>query len=519
MKNITLRRTLALALALVMMLALAACGPQSEQGEVVDYEGDTLLAPGTEFKITIPSHASWPYDETWAYWNYFKEAVGGDINVSAIIATEFATKVNLMMATPDELPDLLYDTAKTTVNAHASSGALIAVDDYLDKMPNYTAFLDSLDQDVREELLMQRVFSDGKVYQPPVYGSQSTMNFRTWMYRKDIFEKHNLAVPTNLDELYDVAKKLKEIYPDSYPLCFRSGLGQFDIMGPTWENDFGMNQYYDFEAEEWKFGAFTDTMKEMVLFFKKMLAEGLVPPDFMTIATGSWEELISTDRGFIMPEYLVRITYFNGPNQKRNPDYEWVAMAPPSKDASTDHHKIAKVNLDQTGYMLPNTGDKGRIANAIKVLDWMYSDEAVQLFSWGKEGETYEVVDGQKKLIEVGDETLQNLYGVATYGLYQVIEEAAFNQAVAPGTEISGEMQSWPETNANPSIYLSFTDEETNTINMHSAALTAYVQENITHFIDGSKPMEEWDAYVEAGKKLGLDEYLAVYEAAYNRIK
>ena len=108
MKSAALKRGLALALALVMVVALAACAPKDPvQEEHPIYEGDTVLAPDAELRITIPSHASWPYDANWKYWQYFKEAVGGKVSINAIVASEYATKVNLMMATPDELPDRL----------------------------------------------------------------------------------------------------------------------------------------------------------------------------------------------------------------------------------------------------------------------------------------------------------------------------------------------------------------------------------------------------------------------------
>lgn len=524
MRNIALRRALALALALVMMLTMAACAPQggSSGVEIVEntYEGDTLLAPETEFKIVIGSHSSWPYNENQLIWKYFKERVGGNIDIDAFPNAEFTTKINLLMATPDELPDLLHAIALEHVNSHAGSGAYVAVDEHMDMLPNYSAFLDSLEETERKELLMQRTYSDGHIYQPPVYGSQSVMNFSLWMYRKDIFEKHGLTAPTNLDELYDVCKKLKALYPESYPLCFRQGLNKLSAIGPSWKNDFSVYTYYDFQTDEWKYGGLTDTMKEIVIYFRKFMDEGLVPPDFMTITNGSWEELISTDRGFIMPDALVRISFFNVPNQKRNPDYEWVAMEPPAHDANSDHHKITKSNVDPTGYVVPNTGNAERIGNALKVLDWMYTDEAVQLLSWGKEGETYQVdANGKKTFILEGDTTAQILYGASTYGLYQIIEAEAFNQVVAAGSEVDPVWLEWTEDNANPSLYLAFTDEETNTINMHASALRSYIEENLIHFINGTKSMEEWDAYVEGANALGLEEFLGVYESAYNRVR
>ena len=48
-------------------------------------------------------------------------------------------------------------------------------------------------------------------------------------------------------------------------------------------------------------------MKDMVEYYKKLVDNQLVPPDFLTIDTKSWEELMSTDRGFITNDYISRI--------------------------------------------------------------------------------------------------------------------------------------------------------------------------------------------------------------------
>jgi len=520
MRNVALRRTIAMVLALVMMLAMAACAPKDQGNEVdIAYDGDTVLAPDTDFKIVIGSHSSWPYNENHKIWQYFKEEVGGNIQIDAIPNSEFGTKINLMMASPDTLPDLLHVLEPAHVNNHADSGAYIAIDEHLDKLPNYTAFLQSLDSKTREQLVMLRTFADGHNYWPIVYGSETVMNFATWMYREDIFEKHGLEIPETVDDLYQVCKKLKELYPESYPLCLRAGLRKISTMGPSWDNDFNVYLYYDFDSEEWKYGAFTDTMKEIVIYFKKMMEEGLIPPDFMSIATSSWEELMSTDRGFITAEPIVRINFFNIPNQKRNPDYKWAAFLPPAHDAKAPH-KIAKSNDDPTGYVLPNTKDDARIDNALKVLDWMYTDEAIDLLSWGKEGETYQVdKNGKKTFILEGDITAQVAYGASTYGLYQVIRKEAFEQVVAAGSEVDPIWMTWIEEDAQPGGYLSFNKEEQEVINHKETAIISYLEENLIHFIDGTKPLDEWDAYIEGAYKLGLKEVLKAYEAAYNRVR
>ncbi|UUZ79360.1 hypothetical protein LJK88_29860 [Paenibacillus sp. P26] len=44
-----------------------------------------------------------------------------------------------------------------------------------------------------------------------------------------------------------------------------------------------------------------------------------------------------------------------------------------------------------------------------------------------------------------------------------------------------------------------------------------YVDEMSTKFITGDAPFSQWDTYVATLKKMGLDRYMSIYEAAYKR--
>lgn len=49
----------------------------------------------------------------------------------------------------------------------------------------------------------------------------------------------------------------------------------------------------------------------------------------------------------------------------------------------------------------------------------MYSDRAFEVLNWGRENETYRVVDGKREFILKGDESSNIKYGVGTFGLCQ----------------------------------------------------------------------------------------------------
>ncbi len=517
------RRLLALLAAATLAFSLTACaGGNGGSGDTQagDIPEGKLFAPGTEIDMVIASHASWPYNENWAIWEYFKEASGATFNIKAIPAADLITKLPLMIANGKELPDMLHTFMKAHVDPYATSGAFISYTDNMDKMPNMTAFLDSLGEEASAELLNQRKSGDGKVYSAPAYGTHRVTNLRTWLYRKDIFDKHGLEAPKTYDELYAVAKKLKELYPNSYPLCFREGLFKFEDMSCAWKNNLTYLHYYDFKNGEWKFGSQDPLMKEIVEYYRKLVDEGLVPPNFTTIETKSWEELMSTDRGFITLDYIVRIDFFNSSVRAENPEYNLTFFAPPVPNVEGASSKVAKSNLDFAGWVICNNGDKEGQNNAFKLVDWMYTDEAVQLLSWGKEGETYTInADGKKEFIVSGDEQVQTKYGVATYGLYQVIDQAAYESTYTEeNVNASIEALNYIEPQSNPTQWLALNEDEEKRAAAIIDDLKPYCQEQLEKFLLNQQPMSEWDTFQAGLIEMGVEELLEIYSTAYNRV-
>ena len=47
----------------------------------------------------------------------------------------------------------------------------------------------------------------------------------------------------------------------------------------------------------------------------------------------------------------------------------------------------------------------------------------------------------------------------------------------------------------------------------------SYVNQMVPQFITGKTPFSEWDNFAAQCKKMGLEEYLKIYTAAYERYK
>lgn len=515
-----MKRLLAFISASAMALSLAACDGNNSGTLSGEISEGKVFAQGTEIDMILSSHASWPFDENWKLIDYIEEATGATLNIQAIPSADMYTKMSLIVANTDELPDMIHTFDKNAhVDAYALSGAFVSYTDNMDKLPNMQKFLEDLGEEEASAVLNIKKSGDGKMYSAPAYGTQRVTGIRTWMYRKDIFEKHNLAVPTTYDELYEVCKKLKELYPDSYPICNRSGRERLKFTGPSWQNDFDYELYYDFNTEEWKVGAQEPVMKEIVEFYRKLYAEGLINPNFFDDEDKPWEELLSTDRGFITNDYIVRIDFFNLAVRQENPDYTLAVMAPPVPNVETGSAKISKTNLDYTGWAIFNTGKEERINNAFKFVDWMYTPEAVDLLSWGKEGETYEVVDGKKQFILGPGEQVQTKYGIASSGMYQnILPDAYENTYTEENIDACIQMQPYLESQPNVTDWLALNDDEDDRAAAIKDDLDPYLEEQLSKFIIGQLPMSEWDNFQKGIVEMGAEELKKIYTDAYNRI-
>ncbi|NLG52891.1 MAG: extracellular solute-binding protein [Clostridiales bacterium] len=520
MKAKTWKRSIALLSALAICFALVSCGKADKPAQTGTSGEGKLFTEPTEISIFIASHRSWPYNADWKIWKYFQEATGATFNLVVVPDTETSTKITLMMADKSSMTDLLHLWGdKRHVDRYASSGAFIALNENEDKLPNYTAFWNTFPEEERREIMSMRMANDGNVYCAPVYGTHTVFNRRGWMYRKDIFDKHGLKVPETYEELYQTAKKLKELYPESYPICIRNGLDQLKLTGPSWKKYFVHEPYFDFDANTWQIGATEPIMLDIINYYKKLQQEKLVPPDYLTIATKQWEELMSTDRGFITIDYLVRIDFFNIPMRQQNPEYTLALMPPPKPDVPNAQQMMRRTAPDFSGYTVLNTGKQKNIDNALKLLDWMYTDKGSDLLSWGKAGETYEVVDGKRKFILKDGESPSLAYGIASYGTYQRIALEAY-EATYTEEQVAAcrEVEQYLPLKLNPLEWVPFSEEDDARQNEILPELQAYINEGLSKFLLGQTSLSEYDSFIKNVKEMGGDEMLEILERSYNNV-
>ena len=508
------KRILALALAAVIALSLVACGGGATKNEAASADP---LTKDDIVQVYITSSGSWPYKDDWKVWQYIREGFGGTLDLTVIPLAEQSTKWPILFASPDLLPDIMTDSRTACPYRGADKVAIdinSLVDDY---MPNYKAWRDGLDEDKYALYILPNVDTEGKMFSAPTSGFESSGGQHAWLYRKDIFDKHNLKVPTNADELYEVCKQLKALYPNSYPFCMRDLVSKIGIMGPAFDGYWELDYYYDYETETWKHGVLEDTAIETLTFFKKFIDEGLMPPNAVNIAPSEWEELIMSDRGFIFFDFMTRIDNFN--SKMSGTDFMVSAFAP-FAILDSGSAKTANTAVGSATMFVCNSRNDRRIANAAKYIDWFYTDEACELLSWGKEGETYNVVDGKRVFITDENNNIPKVvFGFQTDGAGLRKDPAAsdaFDTAELAAVKPMILETTMPKL--NPKNYMCLSADDMKNVIDTNVAINNYKNEMLGKFLLGQASLDNFATFQKDFEALGVNDVLKVYEEAYEKI-
>lgn len=507
-----MRKAAALCLTLVMAL-IAGCGGARDneaQGGANGGAGGASepLAKKT-FTMLTDSNPTFPYKKDWPIWKWIEEKTGVTLDVS-LPSGKLADNLSLVVAS-NNMPDIMFMLdRKTQANKYGQQGALVNILDYVDLMPNFKQWMAKY-----PDMVQQAMAADGKMYMFPNEGFGET-NRMIWMYREDVFRKNGLKPPTTYDELYEVAKKLKQLYPDSYPFSFRFGERLEIFTNLTANFGTGEDVYYDFDKKEWRYGPIEDNYKKLVEYLHTFYREGLIPPDWLAIQTKQWQDMMSTNKAFITVDYISRIDFFNTPLRKENPEFNLLFMAPPAGLAGGKQQN-PYLHFLQSGMTVASTSK--HIKDIMKYMDFFYTEEGRNLASWGKEGETYIVENGKKKIKpEFTDVTdLRAKTGLATNGTYTWIDYDAHLSMASP--ELQSAYQEARKYDAQMQPKPAFNEQETEVLSLTGEAIIKHREENIAKFITGSRPLSEWDKYVEEAKNLGVQKIIDVYKQAYDRVQ
>jgi putative aldouronate transport system substrate-binding protein len=232
-----------------------------------------------------------------------KKRTGIDLIVQNIPTDAYTEKVNTALAAKN-LPNLL-NVGVETANTYGEQGAFLALNKYYDKIPNFKKVI--VDTPANSWYLKSYSTEAGNIYGWPILDLQRKVN-HMYMYRKDIFDKNNLTVwkAGDTEGAYQVLKKLKTIYPNSYPVSSKMGNNFWWYQMAGWGLYSGVGSMsYNETDKTWYYPYTTKEFKQMADFFKKLYNEGILDPEFMTNTQNAWiAKMAEPEKTFVTFDWI-----------------------------------------------------------------------------------------------------------------------------------------------------------------------------------------------------------------------
>ena len=519
-----LKKSLALVLALVLASSvLAGCGgvslggvdlktpivyPSIEDYETPNFNGETL-------ELYMPANNDFEAEGCYA-----DEAISKTLNLNLVFKEldSFDSQYNPMLAEGD-IPSLTMRNSWTNANNQlGEDGAMINIYDYLDAMPHVKWYLENTEEG--KNFVRDYSYKEGVLYGVPIIESGTAACYG-FLYRKDIFAANNMEFPTTEEDFYNTLMKLKSLYPNSYPLVFRGLSGTMSTLS-NWGYNWGIghqvfgvkNSIFTLQNGEFVFAQTTDTYKELVIYIKKLLGEGLLHPSSMTMDTSGWTEAFASDKSFISFDKMDRLPALNLAGTQLNPEFKLLGT---TGIAFGENGRVETQVVDKVirTFMI---GYNDQLSTTLQYVDWLYSEQGIEVANWGIEGESFTVnEDGEKELI-LDFVNGKGSYNACGFGQAAVAGYKDFNSYLSACDEEMRESVALclAKATADPQILLAYTGNDQLVIDTYANSCWTYAGSQLAKFIMSQRDISEWDAYVaEVNSKYHVDELMTAHENAY----
>lgn len=442
MKRTFMKLSLTIALAFVLTISIAACTNSGNNENTPSNQptnnGQTNTGT-TEEAALNPDEPAWkldtsPVDLTWfvgANWyphswgeslnsKYISEKTG--VNVKIEVPSGEANEHITLMMTSGKLPDLItMGSWETAVKKLWEGDHVYALNELAEQ---YDPYFFKVAGDGTLKWYRQE---NGNTYGVPndsyspnlMHETGMTAANQTFLVRKDLYEEMGSPDLTTPEGFLNALQLLK----DQYSEYKGQPISPFFAQGNV---PYGMTEYLQnlLAIPHEKDGKVYDRITDpdyitWLKTFRTAYERGLINVDFLVDSDTQVEEKTNNARYFMMVREWTGMSAVNPMlAASANPDSYYIAVDGP-QNSNGDSAKLFPGNMD--GWMVTMISKSTKNPErAIRFLTYLVSEEGQRDLFLGKEGETWDMVDGKPQLkpemvqlLENDIEKLEKEYGVA----------------------------------------------------------------------------------------------------------
>lgn len=501
----------------------------SKENLYYNEKGYPIVKDKISISIMLPKSTLAGSSEDQLYWKKIEELSNIDIKFIQVDESAWAEKKNLSLASGD-YPDLFWSSISTLdmYNYGVEGGVFV---DYTDLIPKYMPNLQKYFSENPDKKNLLKAY-DNKIYGLPSISDTATMAEATLSYRTDMAEKIGInKAPKTVDEFYDMLAKFKAnsgSFAEGFvPLI----IGVKDRLETALFPAFGESADKDYTLSKGKvtYSKISEQYRRYLEFASKLYKNKLLDQDIFSGTSDQFNARVKANKCAVTD----RPTLFTKENFPDSVYKMQMLIGLTSSYNSKPHFRT--YNSISLGFGVMTKKNKYPEATA-RLLDINYSTEVIgnsglnSLSPWlGIKGENWDLVgENEYKRILPEDTTLSELEYSYKY--------------VAPGsgpcrleffkipTNSEGNMsQNWYAKQSLENIYpvmeprfpdgyLTYSKDESAVMATKMTDIDNYVKQMTAKFITGFEPLSKWDQYVSDVKKMGIEEVMAVKQAAYDRM-
>jgi len=539
------KKLLSLLLAVSMLTAcVAGCGNEQTSGKnetsevesTVTSESETQVVEETPLynvgslpivneKITLKvltvdhTGKAWETADKSGFWALLEEKTGIHFEVESYAKEELKSKLSLIMATPEEMPDIfLYtDFSSMDVQQYGERGQLLMMDEYIEKYaPNAKEIFDTIDG-----ALGAARSTDGHIYSLPYI--IDSVNASIYVLNSRFMENSGLDsekdVPTTIEELYEVFKAIQKADANGdgivgNEICWSTDLKNFKrtafaMVGiPCYSTYQGC--IFDQKNDEVYFVPTSEEYKYLLSWLHKIYEEGMLDQEIFTQTAEQRKAKLNSDLVFMSH------TYFDPEKTDFNGITGAFFLDAPLTSAVSDEYVVPL-----SSYVSANIAEISAYTEYPEVcmllLDYFYSVEGSKLAVYGVEGVDYIVDELGQGITASTDWTYRN--GPNTMPVNYWRRDESNPSTITIKTTLQKGSSAFCKAGGKVPFqeYLKFTSEQADTLATFTADLGLYCDDYFVGVITGNYDLEKtWDEYVKKCEGMQLDKITEIYQDAYN---
>lgn len=551
-----MKKVLCILLAVVMTLALGACGndndsssesPANTGSSTLASGGDTPLMNETGLPIVnepytlklVSFHTQFQPEnfDGIAQVDRFEEETGITLDFTTYPQSSWETQKALLFSS-DDIPDMFVGNQAFTdadVLSYAKQGVIIPLQDLVEQ---YGVNLKKIFEEMPS--YKSKVYdADGNMWSYPAladidFGMRGNVTFvnKQWLsdagYDVTYDEGRFIDVINEdftTDEFTEMLQKFQQIHPGTSPWI--PGLGSNAFL--DYYCSFGSYQnsaFLKIKDNTIEFTATDPNLVDGIKWVAKLYQYGLIDPETFTMDSDTYKSKVKGDDGsaYGVVSAWTMYEFF----EMSDPRFrEWAELKPLIGPTGIQQWPKGVSSLIN-GFGVITTKAKHPEICA-RFIDYFYDEyNSIDLMSGPIGVRLEETEDGNYISLPAPDDVtdFNTWVGSVSVGCFPFIttpktnEKVTYDDPAEMTIDVGMVVRPYQTSEYRNLPALNFTDEDNERIADISATMMDYIGRKHAEWISGSADIDtEWDEYCEELQKMGCNEYLEIYQNTYDSIK